>query len=720
MKQVININFQGRVVPIEVTAFELLKNYIESLNRHFSFEEGKDEIINDIESRIGELFQERINKGATCITDSDVNAIISSMGRPEDFETSEQNQNTAAQNAQSNSENNYQQSHTNAGAKRLYRDENNKVFGGVCSGLAHYFNMDITLVRIIFLVLFFAFGFGLIPYIILWVVVPNSADKIIGSTRKKLYRDSDDKIVAGVSSGIGNYFGINAWIPRILFVLPFISFAFRHGNDFSDFLKISFSPGSLIIYIILWLVLPEAVTTAEKLEMKGEKVDIDSIKNSVVEEMKGVKHRVEKFGKEATAYAQEKGKTMGSEMGSAAKRTGRSLGDVIVLLVKIFAYFIVGCITFGLFMGLIGLGIAAVGLFPLKDFLIKEGWQNTFAWGTLILFIAVPIIGVLTWLIRRITKVKSNSRLIRATFIGLWILGWACLTFLVASVSKDFRRSNENLTEQEISLYNPAVKKLTVTSQSQMEKYIRGRWLKFEPFSGIDDDTAYIKNFDIRIVKSPNDSFKVTMIKVADGRTRFTAQESADKIQFGGTQKDSVLQLDKGIAINKTDKFRNQRLILRIYVPVGKQIKIDGSMGWRNRFHFDRPFDDGNIYFNDEVQDWDTDVEYVMKADGLLYTLDGKPANEANKNENIRIDKNGINIKDRTGRIKIDKNGVEITSDNNNEDKVDRMIDSINDKLEREKDSLEEKHEREKEKILNSVPNAILIPVGFSGINSML
>jgi len=81
MKQVININFQGRVVPIEVTAFDLLKQYTDSLNRHFAHEEGKDEIINDIESRIGELFQERLKKGATCITDDDVNAIIKSMGK---------------------------------------------------------------------------------------------------------------------------------------------------------------------------------------------------------------------------------------------------------------------------------------------------------------------------------------------------------------------------------------------------------------------------------------------------------------------------------------------------------------------------------------------------------------------------------------------------------------------------------------------------------------
>ena len=86
MKKVININFQGTIVPIEESSYELLKQYIESLRRHFANEEGKDEIINDIESRISELFQERLKGGSTCITDDDVNAIIKNMGRPEDFD----------------------------------------------------------------------------------------------------------------------------------------------------------------------------------------------------------------------------------------------------------------------------------------------------------------------------------------------------------------------------------------------------------------------------------------------------------------------------------------------------------------------------------------------------------------------------------------------------------------------------------------------------------
>ena len=96
MKKVININFQGRVLPIEESAYEALKQYTESLRRYFANEEGRDEIINDIESRIAELFDEKLKKGAVCITDEDVSAVIVSMGRPEDFEEEDGQKSTSS------------------------------------------------------------------------------------------------------------------------------------------------------------------------------------------------------------------------------------------------------------------------------------------------------------------------------------------------------------------------------------------------------------------------------------------------------------------------------------------------------------------------------------------------------------------------------------------------------------------------------------------------
>lgn len=264
MKQVININFHGQVVPIEVTAFDILKAYTESLNTYFANEEGKEEIINDIESRIGELFQERLKTGATCITNDDINAIIKSMGRPEEFEPGESSSASTGQahttNSNDGAQNQY--SYNASGQKRLYRNENSKVIGGVCSGLANYLGIDAVVVRVIFILLI---GALFIPYLVLWVAVPSSASVVIGSARKKLFRDTDDKIIGGVCSGIANYFGVNVWVPRILFLLPFLSFVSRWGNwshwgNFPDFFRIGFSPTALIIYIILWLVIPEAVS----------------------------------------------------------------------------------------------------------------------------------------------------------------------------------------------------------------------------------------------------------------------------------------------------------------------------------------------------------------------------------------------------------------------------------------------------------------------------
>ncbi|MEO7446390.1 MAG: PspC domain-containing protein [Ferruginibacter sp.] len=644
MKQVININFQGRVVPIEVTAFDSLKQYTDSLNRYFANEEGKDEIINDIENRIGELFQERIKEGATCITDDDVNAIIRSMGRPEDFESQDA---TAGDRPQPGPSNTYS-SYTGSSAKRLFRDENDKVIGGVCSGLANYFGIDVVVIRIIFVILMVTGGIGFLTYLILWIAVPSTASTVIGGVRKKLYRDMDDKFLGGVCSGIANYFGINVWIPRVLFLLPFLGFVARWNDmDFSHFLRLGFSPGSVIVYIILWLVLPEAHTTAEKLEMKGEKVDMNSIKNSVMEEMKGVQQRAERFGREAKTLASERGKAFGSDVNTVARRGGRSLGDIIVLLLKIFAYFVLGMFGIALLVGLCALGVFAIGIFPMKDFLLTEGWQNALAWGTLIFFIATPIIGILTWVIRRLAKVKTNRRMMRLSFTGLWILGWACFIFLLASVSRDFSTLN-NLHEEEIQLVDTGMQKLELTADAPYKNYYRNRWFRMEPFEGFEDDTAYVRNVTIHIIKSPNDSFRVTMMKMVNGRKRNYADTLAELMEFNVVQRDSTLLLDRGIPINKHDKFRNQRVVLTVYVPVGKQIRVDKSVGWGHNVKFSGPWnngDDWNIEFEDLEEGWDEGVDYIMQADGL-YTLDGKAANSWKHNSKNRRDNYNSNDND--------------------------------------------------------------------------
>jgi phage shock protein PspC (stress-responsive transcriptional regulator) len=664
MKKVININFQGRVIPIEETAYDILKQYVESLRRFFANEEGRDEIINDIEGRIAELFSETLKKGGTCVTEDDVNAIIASMGRPEDFEAEE-----ASVQSQLGGESSQQQSSSSAGSssssssytrtegtyvrsERLYRDENHKVLGGVCAGLANYFNLDRIIIRILFIIFAFGFGFGFIVYLILWVAVPSSATTMIGSMRKRLFRDPDNKLIGGVCSGLSAYFGVNVWIPRVLFLIPFISFvtSWNHWGvfNFPNFINLSFSPGATIVYIVLWLVLPQALTTSDKLEMKGEKVDLTSIKNTIQKDMEGFDERAKQFGKEVGERAKEigsnigkRGRQVGTEAGTIARRSGTTLGDIISLIFKIFAYFILAVVLLALVSVLFGLGVGATGLLPIKSYFIDEGWQNLLAWGTFIFFIWVPVIGIITWIIRRIAKIISNSSIMRFSFAAMWILGWICAIGLIASLRNDFSYHNTP-NETNVSLNNPGVNKLELKLVKDYRYYFNNSFLHFEPFASLDEDTAFVRNIHVRILKSDNDSFKVTMLKMSNGFSRSDADRKADHINFNIEQKDSTLLFDRGIPITREDKFRNQAVYVTVYVPVGKRILVRDNIGWGNDVHIELggDLDDWRWRYDDEGYGWDHDVEYVMTTEGLKRVHPIKSNDDEDNNNNNNNDSN--------------------------------------------------------------------------------
>ncbi len=624
MKKVININFQGRVIPIEESAYEILKRYTESLSIYFANEEGRDEIINDIEGRIAELFGDILKKGSTCITDQDVEGIIASMGRPEDFDGDEAKVQSKLS-SDYDDQKSYQQ--TSQG-KRLYRDENHKFMGGVCAGIANYFNIDPVIVRILTLVFM---GVTLIPYFILWIVVPSSASTSIGAQRKRLFRDPDNRFIGGVCSGLAQYFGLSIWIPRVLFLAPFFLVVFRnHGWgfwNFPNFFSLSFSPTALLVYIILWIVVPEAKSAADKLEMKGEKVDLNNIKTTIQGDLVGLKDRTQQAGAELKERAMEigetiqaKGRQMRSEADPLIKKSRRNLGDIIIFLVKIVAYFFAGCLLLALALALFTFGILSTGLIPVKDYLLKDGWQTTLAWATLILGVWVPIIGIFTFIIRRLAKKRGNSTTLRSSFFALWIVGVFCAVGLGVSLASDFRYHNYPV-EENIRLSNANVSKLEIRASWFGNYHNRHSWFKLEPFASFEEDTVYVRNIRLRIVKSDNDSFKVTMAKVSNGSSRQDASRNAQNIMVRATQKDTALLFTKGIAITTHDKFRNQHAIVTISVPVGKRIKIGEDEGWGEGFSV-------HVGTNSNFWDWDDDVEqksywwrpnieYIMTNTGL-------------------------------------------------------------------------------------------------------
>lgn len=200
MKKTFSINLNGIVFNIDEDAYEKLQSYLTSIERHFSKEEERKEIIADIEARLAEIFSGKTNASRQVISMDEVNEVIRMMGQPGDF-ADEQAEEIPREDLL------YHKKY-----RRMYRDPDSRLIGGVCSGLSAYFGMDPVFLRLIFLIAFFGFGVG------------------------------------------------------------------------------------LLVYLILWVVLPEARTTAQKLEMRGEKVNVSNIGNFVKEEFNNVKRNIN-FGK---------------------------------------------------------------------------------------------------------------------------------------------------------------------------------------------------------------------------------------------------------------------------------------------------------------------------------------------------------------------------------------------------------------------------------------
>lgn len=709
MKKVININFQGRILPIEEMAYENLKNYIESLSAYFEKEEGKDEIINDIECRVAELCEDRLKKGAVCITEDDINLIIESIGRPADFEAQDgfEAQSSSGNSNYSSSQNEGQNNWDNIRPKRLYRDEQNKVLGGVCSGIANYFGLEPLLVRILWI---FLIGVNILGYLILWIAVPSSSVKEIGGVKKRLFRDIENKVIGGVCAGLSKYFGIKVWIIRILFLIPFIRlvfnfreihlFQFWDAPDFPNFLDITFSPGSVFIYIVLWLVLPEAKTSADKLEMVGEKVDLNSIKNTIQNDMEGFSKRAQGWGSDLkNKYQTDHASNTknGASAHPSEKRKGivYYIGRIITISIKAFVYFILGIIGISLLAALFGIGVAATAVMPLRKFLLEDGAQIWSVYGALLFFVWVPIIGIVTAVVRKLAGYKKANVWVRSSFVALWIVGWVLLFYFGSSLGHSFSKHNVP-EEQTVALANPAVDYLEVTASPKM-KYYEDRWFQISPFDAFsDEDTVFVRNLRIRIVQSKTDSFQVKVVKLSNGKTIQNANELASKINFDLTQQDSLVFLDRGIAINKKDKFRNQHIIMTIAVPLGKRIKITNK-GWSQTnvringrgMHtetFDRIssdddwYDEWNEPWDNESFSYERGVEYKMTATGLEKIKRDDDAEEKLNND----DQDPDEMEQRLEELKREREEIENNLEKNREEKL-RELEKIDKALEKQK-----------------------------------
>ncbi len=669
MKKVININFQGRVIPIEETAYELLKQYTESLRTYFANEDGRNEIINDIESRIAELFSDRLKKGATCITDDDVNAIIANMGRPEDFEAADadlggQPNNAYASQSSQSTNNSGQGTVPPQGAKGFYRrgrfsrNADDKIIGGVCSGLANYLGLDPAIMRIIFVLLFGALFW---VYLLLWVIVPS--ESMTSNITKRLYRNPDDKVIAGVCGGLASYFDIQSWIPRLIFALPLVlgivggSFnALFWDWDWSfgpRFISSGLGSTLFIVYLVLWIAVPYASNAAQKLEMKGERIDLNSIRDTVKEDLQSFKSRAQNWGNEVKETAQQfgsQGQQYGSSLGRAAGNAGSGIGNVIGILFKAFFLFIAAIVALALFGALLGILFGGMTVFPLKDFVLEGFWQNALAWLSLVLFLGLPIVALITWLVRRIMGVRSQNRYLGYTFSSLWIIGLIATITLVSAFFRNFK--NRAGVEEQVKITQPANNKLYVESVGERTRYYNDGgfwgWDDDAPFYGLSHDSLMLRTVRVNVVKSKDSLFHLYTVRFSRSNSNAKAKELAQQINFPIAQKDSVIELPRGFAITRSDKFRNQQVMVVVEVPIGKRIQLDHSLDDFSWFNVNTNRRRGfNVEWDDDWENayrWSSNVEYVMTRDGLSRVNDLDPVELKEGRFKFKINENGVQI----------------------------------------------------------------------------
>ncbi len=154
------VNLAGRIYHIDEDAYEVLKKYLDKVRSELKSVEGGSEIYEDVEARISELFGEQLGSSRQVITLSDVDTIITTMGEPEDISGKREGEKRSSFSYKSH--------------RRMYRDPENRLIGGVCSGLAAYWHVDPTIVRLVFILLAIFGMAGVLIYLILWVVLPEA------------------------------------------------------------------------------------------------------------------------------------------------------------------------------------------------------------------------------------------------------------------------------------------------------------------------------------------------------------------------------------------------------------------------------------------------------------------------------------------------------------------------------------------------------------------
>jgi phage shock protein PspC (stress-responsive transcriptional regulator) len=494
MNKTVTINISGIIFHIEEDAYDSLSKYLSTIKGYFSKTDGGNEIMSDIEARIAELLQAKVNASKQVILMSDVEQVMNIMGKPEEF--------GGDQPKEENTD--YQNSNTYGDEKlkrRLFRDPDEKAIGGVCSGLAAYFNIDIVWVRLaMFLLIFFG--------------------------------------------------GLSLWV-----------------------------------YFILWIVIPEAKTTADKLAMRGEEANVNSIFKSFQEEAEDLKNR----GKRQYQDASRTVRNNFSYARNSAAGVLNAFFNVLGRLIGLFLIFIGGALLIAYLSSVLGISVLNSNndLTHWRSVIFDSTTDYALGVFAFIIIIGIPVMMLIYAGVKLLFKVRYHNRWINLGLGILWVMGLIIGSYVTISTIKQF---NESARLKETYV-------LHETGDTLVIKMNRGTALvKDMKFDNNDDiDTYLSKNHGgyffgennkhlsvigyagLNVTESNSDSIEMTVTRTSRGNGKMFANENARAIDYNYSQNKNVLTFDEIFTVAEDVKFRAQQVDIKIKLPKGKVIYFDKS-----------------------------------------------------------------------------------------------------------------------------------------------
>jgi phage shock protein PspC (stress-responsive transcriptional regulator) len=551
MKKTISINISGIIFYIEEDGYEKLKNYLSDIQRYFSNYEDGSEIASDIENRMAEIFSNKLTSAKQVITLEDVEGLIATMGNIPDFEAvaDEELATTTMKTPQDNVYSGAGSATGSTSSKRLFRDLNRKVLGGVCSGIAAYFEIDPVWIRLLFvgtlLDLFFLpgsfSGAAFLGYVILWIVVPGSGSVAEDQHFKKLYRNPENRTIGGVCSGLAAYFNTDVTIVRLLFVLGVLLFG-----------------SGILLYIVLWISMPEAKTLTEKMEMQGEPVTLSNIEANVKKNIQGDVNAPENAFTKIVLFPFR-------AIAAIFEALGKVLGPLAVFLVeavRIFAALIIIIVAASLLFS--ALVVAGVGLgWNAPDHMVIDDvpialFGNTFpvlGWLAGFVVLAIPAIFLGVIGVSLLSKRVVLSQPVGWTLFSLWIIGLLGVAVTVPSVVSQFRKEGIHEVNTDFRVGDRGLYLDLNDLEDDWDHRVR---LQLEGYSGTEPRLEQ--------------RFK------ARGRSRQEAQANAKMINYNVIQRDTSLIFDSEFEFKRDAKFRGQELRMVLYIPYGKKFRMDPEL----------------------------------------------------------------------------------------------------------------------------------------------